>query len=258
VAAVISRDGTAIGYDAVGDGTPAVLIGGALSDRRSAAPLAQVLATDLRAITYDRRGRGDSGDTPPYAVEREIEDLAAVIDAAGGRAFVYGHSSGAALALAAAAAGVPITRLVVFEPPFAVGDRPAGPVDLVEELRTLLDAGRRGEVVERFMTDAVGLPPQAVAQTRQSPAWPALEALAHTILYDLQVMGDNRPPDAALARITIPTLALGSTGSPAWLQDAVAATAARVPGATSRLLDGSFHTVPPEDLAPALVEFFQV
>jgi pimeloyl-ACP methyl ester carboxylesterase len=255
---VISRDGTAIVHDVVGDGAPVVLIGGALSDRRAAAPLARVLGADLRVAAYDRRGRGDSGDTPPYAVEREIEDLAAVIDAVGGRASVYGHSSGAALALAAAAAGVPITRLVVFEPPFAVGDRPAGPVDLVEELRTQLDAGRRGEVVERFMTDAVGLPPQAVEQTRQSPAWPAIEALAHTILYDLQIMGDNRPPDAVLASITIPTLALGSTASPAWLQDAVTATAARVPGATSRLLDGSFHTVPPEDLAPALLEFFQV
>jgi pimeloyl-ACP methyl ester carboxylesterase len=256
MATVISRDGTAIVHDIVGDGAPVVLIGGALSDRRSAAPLAQVLGADLRVVAYDRRGRGDSGDTPPYAVGREIEDLAALIDAVGGRADVYGHSSGAALALSAAAAGVPIGRLVVFEPPYAVGDRPAGPVDLVDDLRAVLDAGRRGEVVERFMTDAVGLPMQAVEQTRQSPAWPALEALAHTILYDLQIMGDNRPPDA-LASIMVPTLVLGSTSSPAWLQDAVAATAALIPGAEHRLLAGAFHGVPPEDLAPVLVAFFR-
>ncbi|HUX72233.1 MAG TPA: alpha/beta hydrolase [Cellulomonadaceae bacterium] len=253
---VTSRDGTTIVYDVAGDGSPVILVGGALSDRRSAAALAQVLARDLRAVTYDRRGRGGSGDTPPYAVDREIEDLAALVDEVGGHAFVYGHSSGAALVLAAAAAGVPVERLVVFEPPYVVGARRVEPTALAEELRALLSAGRRGEVVERFMTDAVGLPPQVVAQTRQSPAWPSLEALAHTILYDLQIMGDDRPPEAALAHITVPTLVLGSSASPGWLHDAVVATAASIPGAEHRLLPGSFHGVPPQDLAPVLVAFF--
>lgn len=257
MAAITSRDGTTIVYDVAGDGAPVILVGGALSDRRAGAGLAQELASDLRTVSVDRRGRGDSGDTLPYAVDREIEDLAALIDAVGGRAFVYGHSSGAALALAAAAAGVPVERLIVFEPPYVVGAGRVEPTALAEELRALLSAGRRGEVVERFMTDAVGLPPQAVAQTRQSPAWPSLEALAHTILYDLQIMGDNRPPEAALARITVPTLVLGSSASPGWLQDAVVATAASIPGAEHRLLAGGFHGVPPQDLAPVLVAFFQ-
>ncbi len=257
MATVTSRDGTTIVYDVAGDGAPVILVGGALSDRRSAAALAQVLARDLRVVTYDRRGRGDSGDTPPYAVDRETEDLAALIDEVGGQASVYGHSSGAALALAAAAAGVPVRRLIVFEPPYSVVARPVEPAHLVDDLRALMSAGRRGEVVEKFMTDAVGLPSQVVEQTRQSPAWPALEALAHTILYDLEILGDNRPPEAALARITIPTLVLGSSASPGWLQDAVAATAASIPGAEHRLLDGEFHGVAPEELAPVLVAFFQ-
>jgi pimeloyl-ACP methyl ester carboxylesterase len=152
---------------------------------------------------------------------------------------------------------VPVRRLIVFEPPYSFAARPVEPTRLIEELRALMSAGRRGEVVERFMIDAVGLPSQAVAQTRQSPAWPALEALAHTILYDLQIMGDNRPPQADLARITVPTLVLGSSASPGWLQDAVATTAASVPGAEHRLLAGEFHGVAPQELAPVLVAFFQ-
>ena len=179
---VRSADGTTIAFDRTGDGPPLIIVGGALSDRAAAAPLAEILSGDFTVVAYDRRGRGNSSDTPPYAVEREVEDLAALLDAVGGSGSVLGHSSGAALAIEAVVRGLPITRLAAYEPPFIVDDsRPALPAGYDEHLDELLAEGRRGDAVAYFMTAGVGLPTAMVDQMRGAPMWPAMEALAHTI-----------------------------------------------------------------------------
>ena len=182
---VLSADGTAIGFDAWGDGPPLIMIDGATAYRamsQTAAQVGALLRGDFRTYAYDRRGRGESGDTPPYAVQREIEDVAALIDEAGGPAFVCGFSSGAVLALDAAAAGLPITRLALFEPPFVVDDsRPPLPADYVERLDAAVADGRPGDAAELFLTAAAGLPPEAAAGVRQSDFWPVMEAVAPTI-----------------------------------------------------------------------------
>jgi pimeloyl-ACP methyl ester carboxylesterase len=251
-----SKDGTTIAYDQRGDGPPLILVGGAFNDRHSSADLADALAADFTAVTYDRRGRGDSDDTLPYAVERELDDLEAVISAVGGPAFVHGMSSGAVLAFRAAAAGASIIRLSAIEPPFRVADAPPAPPDYVATLVELTSTGRRGEAAEYFMTAAVGLPPEAVAEARRSPMWPSLEAMAPTLVYDALVMDDNELPTALLSAVAIPTLVVHSTSSPAWLRAACAATAEALPNARHLGLDGTFHRIPPETLAPTLTAFF--
>jgi pimeloyl-ACP methyl ester carboxylesterase len=255
---VRSRDGTTIGFDRSGEGPPIVLVGGAFNDRSTAAPLAAQLEPRFTVFTYDRRGRGGSGDTAPYAVDREIEDLEALIAEAGGSASVYGLSSGGVLALEAAARGLPITRLVVFEPPFIVeGSRPRPPEDLALQLSELASSGRRGDAVELFITKAVGLPVEAVEQMRNAPMWPGLEEVAHTLAYDTAVVGPgNEVPTERLASVTVPTLVIDSTGSPEWLRRTAQAVADVLPNAHQRTLEGQFHDVAPEVLAPALQEFF--
>jgi pimeloyl-ACP methyl ester carboxylesterase len=254
---VSSQDGTAIAYEVRGEGPPVVLVGGAFNDRHAADDLAGLLAADFTAVSYDRRGRGDSGDTAPYAIDREIEDLAAVIEAAGGSAFVYGNSSGAVLAMRAAAAGAAIRRLALLEPPFRVEGAPPEPEGYLATLVELTSTGRPGDAVEYFMTRAVGLPPEAVAQARQSPAWPALERMAPTLVYDAHVMVGSRLPTALLSRIATPALLLDSTSSPDWLRAAASATAEALPAGEHRSLEGALHTVPPETLAVAIGEFFR-
>jgi pimeloyl-ACP methyl ester carboxylesterase len=258
---VRSADGTTIAYDRTGDGPPLIVVGGALSDRSAADTLAGILGEDFTVVAYDRRGRGDSGDTPPYAVEREVEDLAALIDAAGGSPFVLGHSSGAALAIEAAIQALPITKLAAYEPPFIVDDsRPPLAPDYIEHIDELVTEGRRGDAVAYFMTTAVGLPAAMVDQMRGAPMWPAMEALAHTIAYDGRVMGDRmsgRPLPAGWASsITIPTLVLDGGDSPDWARNAVSAVAAAIPGAERRTLAGQGHGAAPEVLAPVVRSFF--
>lgn len=253
---VISKDGTTIAYDRFGEGPSVVLVGGAFNDRGTPTELAGRLAEEFAVYSYDRRGRGDSGDTEPYAVQREIEDLDAVIEAAGGTAFVYGLSSGAALALHATIAGSPIVRLALLEPPFRGKGAPPEPPGYREHLTELIAAGRRGDAVEYFMTQAVGLPPEAVTQMRMSPAFASLEAMSHTLVYDAVVMGDNTVPAGELSHVTLPMLVLNSTGSPPWLRDAARATAEAISGARHVELTGEFHQVPASVLAPTLTEFF--
>lgn len=253
---VISADGTPISYQRRGDGRPVILVGGALNDQQSSAPLAAALAPHLTAISYDRRGRGASGDTPPYAVEREIEDLAALIAEAGGRAGVCGFSSGSVLALDAVAAGLPISGLGLFEPPFRLPDGPQLPPDYQEHVTRLVTGGGLGEAVEYFMTRAVGLSVEAVAQMRRSPAWSSLERLAPTLIYDGWLLLDPALPVARLATIAVPTLVLDSAASAPWLRNSARATAQALPDASHRSLDGTFHQIPPEILAPVLVELF--
>lgn len=258
---VNSTDGTTIAFDRSGDGPPLVLVGGALSDRRAAVGLATLLAAELTVIAYDRRGRGDSGDTPPYAVEREVEDLGAVIAAAGGSAFVFGHSSGAVLALEATARGVSVAKLALYEPPFVVDDsRPPLPEDYVARLEGLLAAGERGEAVAYFMRVGPAVPEDMLAGMRRSPMWAGMEALAHTLPYDGRVMGDTmfgRPlPAGRWSSVAVPTLVMDGGASPAWQHSAARALADVLPDATYRTLEGQTHGFAPEVMVPELHGFF--
>ena len=187
---VASADGTTIAYDATGAGPPLVLVVGAFCDRHTTRSLTKVLAPDFTVYEYDRRGRGESGDTAPYAVEREVEDLAAVAGAAGGAPNVFGHSSGAILALEAAARGVPMARLVAYEPPYIIGDtRPRPGSDVADRLSALVSDGRRGDAAKLFLTEAVGMPAEVVSMIEGSPDWAGMTALAHTLAYDVTTCG---------------------------------------------------------------------
>jgi alpha-beta hydrolase superfamily lysophospholipase len=201
---VTSSDGTTIAFDRSGEGPAVILVCGGSTDRSANASLAALLARHFTVFNYDRRGRGDSGDTAPYAVEREVEDLEALINEAGGSAFVYGTSSGAALVLEAAASGLPITKLALWEPPFVLDESRRPPADTATTFTELVSEGRRGDAVEYFMSKVVGLPPEFVAYARTQPFWHAREALAHTLAYDATVMGDYSLP-VALGQATPPT-----------------------------------------------------
>jgi pimeloyl-ACP methyl ester carboxylesterase len=259
---VKSKDGTEIAYDRLGDGPSLILVGAAWNDRMSAAPMAQLLADDFSVYTYDRRGRGDSGDTAPYAVEREIEDLTAVIEEAGGSAYAFGVSSGAALALESAAAGAPITKLAMYEPPFIVDDsRPPIPDDYVEHLDQLASQGKRNEILRYFMTVAAGMPAEMAEQMAASPMAQAMEPLAHTVSYDGRVMlrgsMSGKPlPTRYTETVTMPTLVMDGGDSPAWMRNAARALNALLPDVQYRTLEGQDHAAPPEVLAPQLEDFF--
>lgn len=267
---VTSADGTPIAYERLGDGRPIIVVGGALCDREVTRPLAEELARHFAVINYDRRGRGDSGDAGAYAVEREVEDLGALIAEAGGTASVYGHSSGAGLALHAAAAGLPIARLVLHEPPFVPDreDERRSSREFAERLERILSEGRRGDAVALFLA-ATGMPPELVARLRSEPSaplagtaqrWARMEANAHTLLYDSEIMGDvsrggTIPLDRAAA-VTIPTLVLSGGESPDWMIDVGRQLAEALPNGRHRVLEAQGHVVPPEVLVPVLVDFF--
>ena len=254
---VQSADGTTIAFDRTGTGPALVFVVGAFCDRHTPQSIAKVLAPDFTVYSYDRRGRGASGDAVPYSAEREIEDLAAVAGAAGGSPFVFGHSSGAVLALEAAARGVRMAKLVAYEPPYIVNDTRARPgIDLADRLAVLAAADRRGDAARLFLTEAVGVPDDVVAMIESGPDWPSMTALAHTLAYDIEVCGNNEMPADRLARIRVPALVLGGSNSPEWFHNTVRAVAAAVPGAQLRLLDGQDHGAADDVLAPVLVEFF--
>lgn len=258
---VRSSDGTTIAFERTGEGPAVILVGGALSDRSAAAQLTALLAPRFTVFAYDRRGRGDSGDTAPYAVQREVEDLGALVTEAGGAAFVFGHSSGAALALEAASRGVAISKLALYEPPYIVdGSRSRLPEDYTSHINELISSGRRGEAVEYFMTEGVNVPSEMIERMRRSPMWPALEGLAHTLPYDGMIMGDDmagKPlSPERWASVTIPALVMDGGASPAWARNAVQATVDALPNAQRRTLEGQTHGAAPEVLAPVLMEFF--
>jgi hypothetical protein len=261
---VTSRDGTSIAYDRIGRGPAVILVGGGLDDRSENAPLAPELAARFAVYNYDRRGRGGSGDTLPYAVGREIEDIEALIAEAGGSAHLYGVSSGGALVLEAAAAGAAVDRLAVYEVPYLVADGVWQRwQEYVERLGPLLAEGRRGDAVELFMAMA-GASEEMVSSARSSPVWPRLEALAPTLAYDAACLGDGRPPTARLAGITRPTLVATGAASPDsfvggggdFFGTAADAIAASIPRAERHTLQGQGHVVDPEALAPVLERFF--
>jgi len=211
-------------------------------------------------INYDRRGRGDSGDTAPYAVEREIDDVAALIAESGESASVYGHSSGAGLVLHAAAHGLPIAKLVLHEPPYVPDGDEEQRIsrEYAENLRTLLAADRRGDAVELFMT-IVGTPPEMVSQMRTEPWWAGIEAIAPTLAYDSEVMGDSRRggtiPLDLVGSVKPPALVLCGGASPTWMIDIGRQVAQALPNGRLRVLEGQEHVVVPEVLVPVLTEF---
>lgn len=259
---VTSKDGTKIAFDRVGAGQPLILVTGAMATRTDAASLAATLAPYFTVFTYDRRGRGDSSDTPPYAVEREIEDLQALITEAGGTAYAFGHSSGAILALEAARLLAPsITKLALYEPPFIVDDSRLPPPDeFVTRLTELVSAGRRSEAVTYWMSTVVGVPDEAVAYMQNDPMWHSFEAKAHTLAYDATISADymkGKPlPRDRWASVTIPTLVMDGGDSPAMMHSGALALTDILPNAQHRRFPGQGHGVADEVVAPVLVEFF--
>jgi len=256
-----SADGTPIAYERIGQGPPLIIVGGAWNVRRSAAELAEQLAGEFTVFTYDRRGRGESGDTPPYAVEREIEDLEALIEASGGSAALFGHSSGGALAIETTARSVRVSRLAVYEPPYIVDhSRPALADDYIEHLEELVAAGRRREVVSYFMTEAVGMPREMAEQLGDSPMAASMEPVAHTVPYDGRVMlrgsmsGEPLPGEWR-SSVTVPTLVMDGGDSPEWLHSAARALVALLPDVSYRTLAGQDHAAPADAIAPVLEEF---
>lgn len=253
---VHSADGTALAFDRWGDGPPIIMVVGAFNTRSTTEPLARALERDFTVLNYDRRGRGDSGDLAPYSIEREIEDLDALVKAAGGSAALFGYSSGAILALHAAAHGLAITSLALYEPPFRADDRyPALRLDLPDRLARLVAAGRRGDAVELYQTEGVGIPPEVVAQLRNAPFRPGLEAIAHTLAYDATIIGDLSLPAGMLAAIVTPALVITGEQSPPFLRHGARATAEALPNGRLCVLPGQTHDISPDATAPVLVEF---
>jgi pimeloyl-ACP methyl ester carboxylesterase len=253
---VHSADGTRLAVDQFGDGPPVIMVVGAFNTRSTTEPLARALARDFTVLNYDRRGRGDSGDTLPYAVDREIEDIEALIAAAGGSAAVFGYSSGATLALRAAARGLSITKLVLYEPPFRADERyPGLPTDFTDRLAALIAAGRRGDAVELYQAEGVKIPPEVVAQLRHAPFRPGLEAIAHTLVYDAAIIGDLSLPADMLAAIETPTLVLAGEGSPPFLRDGARALADILPTGQLCVLPDQTHEINPDATKPVLTEF---
>jgi pimeloyl-ACP methyl ester carboxylesterase len=262
---VTSRDGTTIAFETAGAGPPLILVAAALSDRRDSRKLATLLAASYTVINYDRRGRGASGDTVPYEVERECEDIEALVKEVGGSAFLFGSSSGAVLALEAAARGIGVEKMALFEPPFVVDEQdrrpPAGFDDHVE---ALVAADRRAEAVTYFMTQGIGMPAAFVWGMRLMPrTWSSMKAMAPTIPYDVAIMGDTRAgkplPEDRWHAVLASTLVLDGGKSPEGTRRAAAALADILPDAQHRTIDGLSHgavVMAPKKLVPALRAFY--
>ena len=249
---VTSPDGTKIAYERAGSGRPLIFVVGAFNDHHRCADLAGALADRFSVITYDRRARGESGDTRPYAVDREVDDLTALIDATGGSAAVFGYSSGALLALYAAASGAPITDLVLFEAP------PSSPRagSLAGRLQELVDAGRPGDAVALFQTEAIGMPAAVVEQVRQSPMFPALEAIAQSVVYDETITAELADATPEMRAVKLPTLVLSGADTWPMLTDAAQRLAQVVDVAEHRSVPGGAqHDIPTEPTATMVAEF---
>jgi pimeloyl-ACP methyl ester carboxylesterase len=255
-----SADGTRIAFEKSGSGPPVIFVGGAFCDhkaRSAGTPLAAALRATHSVICFDRRGRGESTDTAPYAVAREVEDMAALIAAAGGSAHVYGHSSGAILAFEAALAGLRIRKLALYEPPLVLaGERALMPDDLEQELVRLVAAGQRSDAAELFLTRAVAVPAAAVASMKNAPFWAGLAALAHTLPYDVRLTSDAAGILARAPNLRTPTVLLDGERSPAWMRHGVAKLAEAIPGARAVSLAGQTHDVDPTVLVPELRNVF--
>jgi pimeloyl-ACP methyl ester carboxylesterase len=255
---VKSKDGTTIAYERSGSGPALILVDGALCSRAfgPALKLAPLLARNFTVYAYDRRGRGQSGDTQPYSRGREVEDIAALVEAAGGSAFLLGLSSGGALALDAAANALPIRKLAVYEPPYVDDSGQENGAAHEERLVHLLAQGKRGGAVKYFMRDMVGAPAPIRLMLRLMPwIWRKLEAVAHTLPYDAAVMTGFRIPRARFGAIRVPVLVMNGSKTDPRLRQAARAIVDVIPDASHRELPGQTHNVKPEVLAPAVVEF---
>lgn len=261
---VISKDGTSIAFDRYGSGPAVIMVTGALGYRHfpGQKELAEQLAQHFAVINYDRRGRGESGDTPPYAVDREIEDIEALIEAAGGSASLYGMSSGAILALEAAdrLSGA-ISKLALYEPPLIIGgSRPPLPGNYVEQLNEAILSGRRDQALEIFMTQALLIPDEYLTPMKQSPMWDDMLAVAHTLAYDgmiaRDVMAGKPLPSGKWANVTAAaTIFTGELSEP-FFHEAAGTLAHHLASATAQVLAGQDHNVDPGAIAPPLIEFF--
>jgi pimeloyl-ACP methyl ester carboxylesterase len=255
---VTSVDGTRIAFDRFGQGPPVVVVSGIFCDRQTTRGLAEWLAQRFSVINYDRRGRGESGDTAPYAVEREVEDLGALIAEAGGTASVYGYSSGAGLALHAAAGGLPITRLMLHEPPYGPDDEQSrqSARELAETVRAALAEDRRADAIKLFFA-ASGLPAEMVEGLSSDPK---MRAVAPTMPYDFEIMGDTSRggtiPEDVVWAVSIPTLVIAGGKSPDFFRDAAARISELLPNGKHAVLEGQDHGAPADVVAPVVAEFF--
>jgi pimeloyl-ACP methyl ester carboxylesterase len=262
---VISKDGTEIVYDKSGSGEVLILVAGALGYRsfHLQQHLAELLSAHFTVVNYDRRGRGDSGDTQPYAVDREIEDIEALIDAEGGSAYVYGVSSGAILALEAAERlSGKIPKLALYEPPLILdGSRPPLPQDYVEQLNAAISSGRRDQALEIFMTQALLIPAEYLAPMKSSPMWNDFLAVAHTLAYDgmisRDVMAGKPLPPGKWSRVSSTAVIMTGELSEPFFHEAANMLADRLPNGKCQTLSGQGHDVAPDAIAPALAEFFK-
>lgn len=254
---VSSADGTSIAFDHLGQGSVVVIVSGMFCVRQTTQPLAEQLAQRFAVINYDRRGRGESGDTAPYAVDREVEDLDALIAEVGGTAAVYGHSSGAGLALQAAARGLPITHLVLHEPPYGPDDEASTrhAQELAASVSAALAEDRRVHALKLFFTE-YGMPYDMVEATSQDPN---MQAVAPTMVYDFEIMGDTSQggtiPEDLVRRISIPTLVVAGSASPEFFRDAAERLVRLLPHGTHAVLDGHDHGAPAEVVAPVVADF---
>lgn len=254
-----SQDGTRIAFERLGSGRPVIVVGGALAGRATYHPFAEQLSRHCTVVNYDRRGRGDSGDTKPYAVEREIEDLGSLISELGGTASVYGHSSGAALVLHAAAHALPIDKMVLHDAPFGSGSEAERRAEQeeAEQITALLMQNRRGDAVTMFLA-SMGLPPEVTEVASNDPA---MLANAPTIRYDpFELLSEHSrggmTPAEQASGVTTPALVLAGGSSPAFMIDTARQIADALPNGRLHVLQGQEHVVPPEILVPVLTEFF--
>jgi pimeloyl-ACP methyl ester carboxylesterase len=259
MAHVTSSDGVRIAFEKTGSGPAVILVGGALSQRSGGKPLAALLSRHFTVYVFDRRGRGDSSDAPTYAVEREIDDLAALIADAGGSAFLYGVSSGAALALQAAAQLGPdkVPQLALYEPPYGVDEtQNAEFAAQKRRVNELIQTGQPGDAAAYFMS-AIGMPPEALEKLKASPEWDAMKKIDFTLAYDYVVLGDGAVPEPIARRIAVPTLVLDGEKTMAFMHATADRLATLIPGAKRHTLKGQTHQAAPDVAAPVLIEFFQ-
>jgi len=258
---VISKDGTRIAYERMGSGPAVVLIDGAMCSRAfgPSRKIAALLKEHFTVYLYDRRGRGESGDTQPYSKAREVEDVEALVRAAGGSAFAVGLSSGGALALEAAASGLRVEKLVVYEPPFMPDDAARHTqADHEGKLKSLVAAGERGAAIKYFMRDMIGVPaPFVLMMQLMRGIWGKLKGVAHTLPYDAAIMGNWQVPAARLAGVRAPTLAMYGGKTQARLKRAVEELVKVLPNVRQQVLPGQTHNVSAAVLVPALVQFFK-
>lgn len=260
---VISKDGTRIAYMKQGTGPALILISSASADHRDASPFAERLSANFTVYNYDRRGRGQSTDTAPYAAAREVEDIGALIAVAGGQAYLFGSSSGAVLALEAASMlGDAVAKLYLYEPPFIINDsRKPVPSDYVERLNALIKAGKRSEAVEYFASEALGIPGEFIDYMKSDPSWNKMESLAHTLAYDGIIMGTTQsgnPLPAGRWNVTVPTLIMTGENSEPLFHEAARALVELLPMAVAHSLAGQDHSavvMSPGVVAEAVVEF---